>query len=95
MPRRQPAGEVFGDLSVSLNAIDRMTARVQIENESVKNYAEMTGSHPTANEGTSKNIGDHLPHLNPTVLKRLPSFLLPQGFGKENSRIRFAGSTSA
>ena len=86
---------MLGDLSVRLNAIDRMTARVQIENESMKNYAEMTGSHPTANKGASKNIGDHLRPLNPRVLKTSPSFLLPHCFEKENQKINFARPTSA
>ena len=95
MPRRHPTGEMLGDLSVSLNAMDRMTARVQIENEIMQNYAEMTCRHPAANEGTSKDMSDHLRPLNPTVLKTLPSFFLPQCFDKENYRISFARPTSA
>jgi hypothetical protein len=50
MPHRQPAGEMLGDLSVRLNAQERAATRVQIENKTLKNYAEMTGGHPAANK---------------------------------------------
>jgi hypothetical protein len=54
MSRCQPAEKMLGDLSVRLDAIDRMTARVQIEDEIMKNYAEMTGGHPVTHEHTAK-----------------------------------------
>ena len=63
------------DLPVRLNASNRMTPRVQLENEIMKNYAEMTGGHPATNKRTSKNGSDHLRLLNPRVLKTSPSFL--------------------
>ena len=51
---RQPAGEMLGNLSVRLNDHEHVTARLQIEGEIIKNYAEMAGSHPAANKRTAK-----------------------------------------
>jgi hypothetical protein len=81
---------MLGNLPVRLNASNHITARVQIENEIMENYAEMTGSHPATNKRASKNGSDHLRPLNPRVLKTSPSFLLPHKFEKENQKINFA-----
>jgi hypothetical protein len=63
-----------------------MTARLQIEGEIMKDYAEMAGSHPAANKSTAKQISNHASPANPAVLKTLPPFLIPLLLEKENPK---------
>jgi hypothetical protein len=72
-----------------------MTARLQIEREIMKNYAEMAGSHTAANKRTTKEISNHASPANPAVRKTSPPFLIPFCLGKENQKIKFVRRTSA
>ncbi len=88
MLRRQPSGEMLGNLRVGLHAEERMPTSVKMDGKLLKNYAEMAGGHPAAHEGAPKNAIDHASLANTLVFEASPLSLLHHSFKIGRKKLR-------
>jgi hypothetical protein len=61
----------------------------------LKNYAEMAGGHPAANEGTSKKVINHASLANTSVFEASPLSLLHHSFKIGSKKTHCTPATSA
>jgi len=73
---------MFGHLSIGLDAGQRMSAGVQIQDEAVKNYAELAGRHSSAHRRTAEESCNHGDACEPTGSQNLATLPPISYFGK-------------
>jgi hypothetical protein len=62
----KPTREVFAHLGIGLDTTEHMSASAQIQDEAVKYYAQLTGSHSPAHKPAAEDIFDHGDASEPT-----------------------------